>query len=54
MFNGCAGVPRGVGFGVSEGVGVGVAVGVGVGVGEAAVTVTDPNIPQQAPCGLQK
>ena len=28
--------------------------GVGVGEGVGAVTVTEPTIPQQAPCGLQK
>ena len=28
--------------------------GLGVGVGDGAETVTEPIIPQQAPCGLQK
>src|SRR4029077_10742341 len=37
---------------VGLGVGEGLAVGVGLGVG--AETVTEPIIPQQAPCGLQK
>jgi len=55
IFRACAGT---VGFGVGVGDGVGVALGVGVGVGVGdgvgAETVTEPIIPQQAPCGVQK